>query len=48
MEIWYSDEHTDNVKLSFRIDRQLFSAASEFQRIDVMESVERFWPSTVI
>ena len=28
MEIWYSDEHTDNVKLSFRIDRQLFSAVS--------------------
>ncbi|MFR1761703.1 MAG: spermidine synthase, partial [Frisingicoccus sp.] len=40
MEIWYSDEHTDNVKLSFRIDRQLFSAVSEFQRIDVMESVD--------
>lgn len=40
MEIWYSDEHTDNVKLSFRIDRQLFSASSEFQRIDVMESVD--------
>ena len=40
MEIWYSDEHTDNVKLSFRIDRHLFSASSEFQRIDVMESVD--------
>ena len=40
MEIWYSDEHTDNVKLSFRIDRQLFSASSDFQRIDVMESVD--------
>ena len=40
MEIWYSDQHTDNVKLSLRIDRQLFSAESEFQRIDVMESVD--------
>lgn len=40
MEIWYSDQHTDNVKFSLRIDRQLFSAASEFQRIDVLESVD--------
>ncbi len=40
MEIWYSDKHTNNVKLSFRIDRQLFSAVSDFQRIDVMESVD--------
>lgn len=40
MEIWYSDKHTDNVKFSLRINRQLFSAESEFQRIDVMESVD--------
>ena len=38
MEMWFSDEHTDNVKLSIRVDKQLFSAQSEFQRIDVIES----------
>lgn len=34
MEMWFSDEHTDNVKLSIRVDKQLFSAQSEFQRIE--------------
>ena len=40
MEIWFSELHTDNVKLSVRIDRQIFSGASEYQRIDVFESEE--------
>ena len=31
MEMWFSDEHTDNVKLSIRVDKQLFSAQSEFR-----------------
>ena len=25
MELWYSEFHTENVKLSVRVDRQLFS-----------------------
>lgn len=40
MEIWFSEFHTGNVKLSVRIDKQLFSAESEYQRIDVFESLE--------
>ncbi len=40
MDIWYSDNHTDNVNFSLRINRQLFSAESEFQRIDILESVD--------
>ena len=39
-ELWYSEFHTGNVKLSVRINRQLFSGESEFQRIDVFESEE--------
>ena len=38
MEMWFSQLHTANVKLNVRIDRQLFSGESEFQRIDVFES----------
>ena len=38
MEIWFSEMHTDNVKLSVRIDRQLFAGESEYQRIDVFDS----------
>ena len=37
-EVWFSDFQTDNVKLSIRLDRQLFSADSEFQHIDVFQS----------
>ena len=40
MDIWYTEYHTDNVRLSIRIDRQLASVQSEFQRIDVFDSVE--------
>ena len=38
MEMWFSDIHTDGVKLSIRIEEQLFSAQREVQRIDVLES----------
>ncbi|MCI1958044.1 MAG: polyamine aminopropyltransferase [Clostridia bacterium] len=40
MELWFSERHTPNVKLSISIDRQLFSGQSEFQRIDVFDSKE--------
>ncbi len=40
MDIWYSDNHTDNLNFSIRINKQLFSAESEFQRIDILESVD--------
>ena len=40
MEMWFSDVHTPNVKLSIRVDEQLFSANSELQRLDVLSSRE--------
>ena len=40
MEFWFSEAHTSNVKLSIRVDRQLYSGQSSFQRIDVFESPE--------
>lgn len=40
MEMWFHDEHTDNVKLAIRVDYQVFSAQSEIQRIDALESKE--------
>lgn len=40
MDLWYSELHTDNVKFSIKIDKQLHSSQSEFQRIDVFDSVE--------
>ncbi len=40
MELWFSEPHTPNVKLSIKVDRQLYSGQSEFQRIDVFQSPE--------
>ena len=40
MELWFTESHTPNVKFSIRVDRQLYSSQSEFQRIDVFESPE--------
>lgn len=40
MELWFSEQHTSHVKLSIRVNRQLFSGQSDFQRIDVFESKE--------
>lgn len=40
MELWFSEQHTNNVKLSIRIDRHLYQAQSEYQRIDIFESEE--------
>lgn len=40
MELWFTERHTPHVKFSIRVDKQLFSAQSEFQRIDIFESTE--------
>lgn len=40
MELWFNERHTSNVKLSIRVNKQLYSGQSEYQRIDVFESEE--------
>ena len=40
MEMWFSEFHTPDVKHSIRVNRQLFSCQSEFQRIDIFETPE--------
>jgi len=40
MEMWFTEKHTPDVKFSIRVDRQLYTGQSEFQRIDVFESPE--------
>lgn len=40
MELWFSERHTKGVKFSIKVDRQLFSGQSEFQRIDIFDSKE--------
>ena len=40
MEMWFSEYHTPNVRNSIRVDRQLYSKQSEYQRIDIFETPE--------
>ena len=40
LDIWFSQEDTDNVKTSVRVKRHLYSGESDYQKIDVFESSE--------
>lgn len=40
MELWFTENHTPNVKFSIKVDRQLYSGRSKFQRIDMFDSKE--------
>lgn len=40
MELWFSEPHTPDVRLSVRVDRQIYGGESEFQKIDIFESPE--------
>ncbi len=40
MDFWFSEMHTNNVKMSIRVEKQLYGEQSEFQRIDVFDSPE--------
>ncbi|MDO5562893.1 MAG: polyamine aminopropyltransferase [Synergistaceae bacterium] len=40
MELWYTEEHSENTRFSIRVDKQLFSEQSEFQRVDIFEAKE--------
>ena len=40
MELWFSEPHTKNVKLSIKIDKQIYHGQSKYQRIDIFDTVE--------
>ena len=40
MELWYTENHTKNVRFSIKVDTQIISVKSEFQQIDIFNSVE--------
>lgn len=40
MELWYTENHTGNVRFSIRVNKHLKSVESEYQKIDVFESEE--------
>ncbi len=40
MELWFSDYHTDKVKMSVKVEEQLFGEQTDYQRIDIFASEE--------
>lgn len=40
MELWYTEEHTEDARFSIKVKEQLYSGKSEFQNIDFFESKE--------
>lgn len=40
MELWFTENHSKNVRFSIKVDEQLYHGKSEFQQIDVFKSFE--------
>ncbi|MTL87185.1 polyamine aminopropyltransferase, partial [Turicibacter sanguinis] len=40
MEFWYTEEWTNKVRFSVKVEKQLFSKKSDFQQVDVFKSEE--------
>lgn len=40
MELWFSELHSECAKMSLKVDKQLYSGQSDYQRIDVFENEE--------
>jgi spermidine synthase len=40
MELWFSENHTPDVKLSLRVNKQLYAETSSYQRIDIFDTPE--------
>lgn len=40
MELWFTEDHTKDVKFSIRVDKQLYTGESKFQKIEVLSTPE--------
>ncbi|WP_129599668.1 polyamine aminopropyltransferase [Anaerophilus nitritogenes] len=40
MELWYTEEHTENVRLSMKVKKHLYTKTSPFQQIDVLDTYD--------
>ena len=40
MELWYTENQTDNVKFSMRVKETLYSKKSEYQEIEVIDTYD--------
>ncbi len=40
MDLWYTEKHSDNVGITMKISKTLFSGKSKFQQLDIVETLE--------
>lgn len=40
MDLWYTEKHSDNVGISIKATKTLFSGKSKFQQLDIIETLE--------
>jgi spermidine synthase len=40
IDLWFTEQHSETVRFSLQVEKQLLSEQSPFQRIDVFESKE--------
>lgn len=40
MDMWYTEKHSENVGITMKVSRTLFSGKSEFQQLDIVETLE--------
>ncbi|MCF6180325.1 MAG: polyamine aminopropyltransferase [Geopsychrobacter sp.] len=40
MEIWYTEKHGENVGITLKVKETLFSGKSEFQQLDILDTLE--------
>jgi len=39
-EIWFTEKHTENLGITFKVKKTLFSGESKYQRIDILDTYE--------
>jgi spermidine synthase len=40
MDLWFTENHTKNVRFSMKVDKQIVSTQSKYQRIDIFDTYE--------
>lgn len=40
MELWYTENQTENVKFSMKVKEHIFTGQSDFQKIDIIDTYE--------
>jgi spermidine synthase len=40
MDLWYTEKHSENVGIAMKISKTLFSGESEFQKLEILETLE--------